>query len=89
MFGTTTQKYVKTFNATTDWGVAAGGYYTLTVNQATHVNGAYPEVYIQELDGGYYKNVLADIFVDSSNYDVLIKVTETPDGRFAGRLTIK
>ena len=39
-----TARYTDTFDATTDWGAASGGYYTQTITQATHQRGTSPSV---------------------------------------------
>ena len=79
------ERYISTFNATTDWGSASGGYYTITVAQTTHERGVNPVVKLQELDGADYNEVFADQLKVLANGDTAIRVTEIPDMRFAGR----
>ena len=38
------ERYCETFDATTSWGAAVGGYYTIVVPQATHTRGVNPTV---------------------------------------------
>jgi len=78
-------RYVETFNATTDWGAASGGYYTKTIAVGTHGRGVSPQVEVQELSGADYVTVLVDELKTLANGDVTIRVTESPDCRFEGR----
>lgn len=80
-------KYVLTFNATTDWGSAGGGFYSLTVLQTAH-KAVSPTVQIFELSGSDYDVVMVDRIRINSSGDVTIRVPETPDGRFAGKIII-
>lgn len=77
-------RYVETFTATTEWGSAVGGTYTMTVTQATHTRGTSPEVELYEESGSDFIKVDADIKV-LANGDVEISVPENPDCRFAGK----
>lgn len=84
--------YSQTFDATTDWGTAAGGYYTLTITQATHgLTATDPlSAIVQEDDGTSWIAVQADsVTINKTTGDVAIQVTEIPDGRFAGRCIIR
>lgn len=78
-------RYVDTFNATTDWGAAAGGYYTRTIAVGDHERGVTPQVELSEKSGSDYIKVEADEVKTLANGDVAIRVTETPDCRFEGR----
>jgi hypothetical protein len=82
-------RYQKIFNATTDWGTAAGGYYTITVTAATHQCGLIPLISVFKLNGSNYEKFLADteLFV-AADGNVSIKTPETPNTRFAGQLII-
>lgn len=80
-----TERYIETFDATTDWGTAAAGYYTITITEATHGRGANPNVQIQSLSGTDYITVTPDRILVESDGDTKIRVPETPDLRFAGR----
>ena len=84
------ERYIVGFNATTDWGTAAGGYYTKTVAAAVHGLGTNPVVSLQKSSGSDFKVVQPDgggctIY---ANGDVSFRVPETPDLRFAGRVVI-
>jgi hypothetical protein len=81
-------RYTSSFDATTSWGSASGGYYTFTVTVATHGLGTAPAVAVQEVSGADYVSILPDQVKTAANGDVSIRVPETPDGRFAGRLVI-
>ena len=81
-------RYVSGFTATTEWGSASAGYYTITVTAATHGIGTNPVVSVQQLTGSDYIVVEADQLKIFSNGNVSIRVPETPNLRFAGRLVI-
>lgn len=83
-----TTKYISTFNSTTDWGSATGGYYTITVLASTHKAGISPTIQIFELSGSDYDMVQVDRIRVNSSGDISIRVPETPDGRFEGKLVI-
>lgn len=83
-----TARYTETFNATTDWGAASGGFYTLTIAQATHTRGTTPQVDVFELSGSDYIQVETDELKVLANGDVAIRVPESPDCRFAGRAVL-
>lgn len=81
--------FIQTFNSTTDWGSAGGGFYTLTVTAATHGKSVPSMVRVQEDDGTYYNVTDADtIRINKTTGDVNVLVTDTPNGRFAGRIVI-
>lgn len=82
------ERYVSGFTATTEWGTAAGGYYTITVTAATHGIGSNPVVSVQQLTGSDYLVVDVDELKIFSNGNVSVRVPETPNLRFAGRLVI-
>ena len=79
------ERFSSPFNATTDWGAAAGGYYTITVTAATHARGTQPFVTVQELSGSDYIDVKPDRILILANGNTSIRVPEVPDCRFAGR----
>ena len=82
------ERYVETFNATSDWGTASGGYFTMTITAATHGKELQPNVLIQELDGSDYSTVQPDQVKVLANGNIQIRVPEVPDLRFAGRAVI-
>jgi hypothetical protein len=86
---TALNKYVQTFNATTDWGSAAGGFYTITVVAGTHGKGTAVDVRLEEGSGADWIRTMADQEIVRSTGNVEIKVTDSPDGRFAGRIIIQ
>lgn len=81
-------RYVETFDATTDWGAASGGYYTITIPQATHTRGTSPQVDLFELSGSDYIKVEADEVKVLANGNVEFRVPEDPDCRFAGKAVL-
>ena len=82
------ERYSTTFNATSDWGSPSAGYYTWTLTQATHLMGTNPMFIIEELDGSDYNEVRCDQAKALANGDIALRVTQVPDGRFVGRITV-
>lgn len=82
------ERYTDTFNATSDWGAASAGLYTISIPAATHAKGVSPSVMVFELVGGSYELVGIHILQISLTGDVNLKVLETPDNRFAGLVLI-
>lgn len=80
------ERYTSSFDATTSWGAAAAGYYTITVTAATHGRGTNPEVSVLAVDGSDWVKVSPDRIKVLSTGDVQIRVPETPDLRFAGKI---
>jgi len=79
-------RYLHNFNNTTDWGTAVGGYYTITVSAVTHGMGINPVIVIKELTGSDFVTVDVDQILVLANGDTSIRVPETPNCRFAGRI---
>lgn len=79
--------YTETFNSSTDWGAASGGFYTIAIPQSTHEKSVEPLVQLYELVSGNYEQVDAEIIVSVAG-DVNIRVTENIDARFAGKVVI-
>ena len=79
-------RFESTFNGTTDWGVAGGGFYTIEVTAITHGRGTMPTVQTEKLTGSDYYKVDTDRCLILANGDVQIRVQDSPDLRFAGRL---
>jgi hypothetical protein len=82
------ERYVQYFNSSSDWGSPSGGYYTITILAATHTKGINPIVNIRELSGSDYIDLSVDQILINSSGDISFRVLETPDLRFAGRVTI-
>ena len=80
--------FVQNFDATTNWGTAAGGVYTISYSAATHGKGTAPLAVIYENDAGSIKPVGADLRIDGTTGDISIVADETVDMRFAGRLVV-
>lgn len=83
-----TARFTSTFDATTDWGVASGGYYTQTITQATHTRGTSPQVDVFEESGADFVKVELDELKILANGDVELRVPESPDCRFAGKVVM-
>lgn len=81
-------KYVLTFDATTSWGTASGGVYTISIPQATHLKGSTPNVRIEALISSDYVEVEVDELRMAISGNISIKVPSSPDSRFEGRITI-
>lgn len=81
-------KYTQAFNSTTDWGVASGGFYYITVLAATHGAPSIAEVTVFETSGtDVIKIEVDEVKVDTTN-NVTIRVPSSPDLRFAGKILI-
>lgn len=82
--------YVQNFNNTTDWGSASGGLYTITVPGTSHGFGInVNNVVLYETVGGESVLVNANgLSIDNATGDVSFTVSETPDGRFTGKVII-
>lgn len=80
--------YELAFNDSTDWGSAAGGYYTISVAVATHAQGAQPIVHIYELEGSDFVEVSVDQVKIAADGSVSFRVPEVPSGLFAGKVKI-
>ena len=85
--GGSAETFTQSFNATTDWGVASGGFYTIAIPQSTHGKSVSPLVQLYEVAGSDFDQVEAEIVITSAG-DVDIKVTEVIDSRFAGKVVI-
>jgi hypothetical protein len=82
--------YTQTFNATTDWGTASGGKYTITISGTTHNKGVNPQIRIQEDLGSELDNIVEpdDLITNEATGDISFSVPEIPDYRFAGIITV-
>jgi hypothetical protein len=83
-----TARFTSTFDATTSWGTASGGYYTQTITQATHTRGTSPQVDVFEVSGSDFVKVELDELKVLANGDVEMRVPESPDCRFAGKVVM-
>lgn len=81
-------KYILTFNNTSDWGAASGGYYTITVPVGTHGLGINLTPVVFELSGVDYIQVTVDELKVNNVGDISIRVLEIPDLRFNDKLII-
>lgn len=82
------ERFLQTFNATTDWGSPSGGYYTITVLAASHALGTDPTVEIYENISSEYFQVTVDEVKVNTSGDVSFRVPSSPDLRFAGKVII-
>jgi len=84
-----THKYTSTFNATTDWGSASGGLYTISIPAATHGFGTVTGITFYETITGTSSIVMPDtVSVDDTTQDVSFSVSENPEGRFEGKVIL-
>lgn len=81
------ERYVDSFNATSDWTGPGGGYYTRVVTAITHGKGTSPAAKVRS-GAGPYTDVTTDQLTVAVNGDITIQVTQTPDLRFAGQIVI-
>lgn len=79
--------FEQTFDATTDWGAAAGGFYEITITQATHTKTVISSIQVWE-GTTEFDLVTPDRVRVNVAGDVLFRVAETPDNRFAGKIVI-
>jgi hypothetical protein len=86
--GSQSPNYTQTFNATTDWGSASGGYYTITIPLATHGKGSNPVIQLFELNGSDYDAVETTVFINNSTSAISFKALQSPDSRFQGKIVI-
>lgn len=81
-------RYTHTFDATTSWGTASGGYYTMSIAQSSHTRGLSPDIMVSELVGSDYVKVELDELKTLANGNVEMRVPESPDCRFAGKVVL-
>lgn len=81
-------RHVSTFNATTDWGSPAGGYYSITVTAATHGKGTTPQIQEYVLTGSDYVRTQAETSKFDASGNITLMVPQVPDSRFAGKLIV-
>ena len=81
-------RYTDTFDATTDWGTAALGYYTMTYAAATHLKGVNPVAQVFETISGVDYRTQPDQTGVNASGDIDLIVPDDPDCRFAGRITV-
>jgi hypothetical protein len=81
-------RYTETFDDSSDWGSASGGYYTYTVTAATHGRGSTPIVQVFEYDGTDYSEVFVDEKKVALNGDTSLLVIDDPDCRFEGMIVL-
>lgn len=81
------ETFTQTFNNTTSWAGPSGGSYTFTVLASAHGKNTEPLVQVYELNGSDYEQVDVEVIINTSG-DVTIRVTETVDTRFVGKVVI-
>jgi hypothetical protein len=81
------ETFSQSFDATTSWGAASGGVYTIIILQSTHGKSVVPQVDLYEVVGPDFEKVDADIIINTLG-DVSIKVPDVIDSRFAGKVVI-
>lgn len=70
------------------WSGPTSGYYTYTVLASNHGKGTAPGVQVYLEDAGSYDQVEVDRVRVNPAGDVEIRVNETPDLRFTGKVII-
>ncbi len=77
-------------NATSDWGSAAGGEYTITIAAGTHGKGTEPDVRVYKVVSGSRIPADAefDIKINESNGNITIKVYDGTSGTTDGRAAL-
>jgi len=77
--------FVQTFNATTDWGTASGGFYTISFTHNFNTYGVTVQIWDETSS-----HVLAQVGTTTltSVNAVSIAVPSSPDNRFAGRIVV-
>lgn len=83
--------YLTTKNATTDWGTASGGLYSIALAAATHQRGSTPRVTVyRDIGGGSYQDATFEFNVKiNASGDVTIQAEETPDSRAAIKIEVR
>lgn len=80
--------YQQSFDATTSWGAASGGEYSIVIPQSTHNKNTTPFVQVYaDIGGGNFEEVEVAIEINAAG-DVSLIVTENIDTRFAGKVII-
>lgn len=82
-----TGKYEMSFNNTSDWTLNSD-YYEIEILESTHGKGASPNCKVYENITSIFYLSYPSISMNSSG-DLYIKVTASPDNRFAGKLTVQ
>lgn len=82
------ERYTETFDATTDWGSASGGLYTINILVATHGKGINPNVLVFEDVSGNFEKVEPNQTIIDASGNISITTLETPDTRFAGKILV-
>jgi hypothetical protein len=82
--------YTLLFNDTTDWGTPALGVYTITVPSSAHGFGTNVNqvVTYEDVGGNWVLVNVETVLINGGNGDVSISVSQTPDGRFGGKVVI-
>lgn len=70
-----------------DWSGPSLGEYTITILATTHDRGTSPMVQVFEKVGSDFEEIEIAVEVTAIG-DVILKVTETPDLRFEGKVLI-
>lgn len=87
-------RYVRPFNATTDWGTASNNFFSITTLQTAHVRGNYPIFQTFQTVGTDNIQVITDRALVNASGDVVLRVTSgdtedtDTDARFAGYLVL-
>ena len=81
--------YTKIHGATTDWSGPSGGYYSMYISAAVHLQGLTPEVNCYELVTSNYDHIYPDRITVDALGNVTIYVPDTPDLRYSGKVVVQ
>lgn len=81
-------KYIHSFNNTSSWAGPSVGFYTITVLAITHGLGINVNPVIFELDGSDFVQVNVDEVRINPSGDITIRVPDSPDLRFTGKIIL-
>jgi hypothetical protein len=84
--GGSSSPYIRNF-LVADWSGPVSSEYTLSVPESSHGKGTEPTVTLYQTNGANYEQVEAFIQINA-NGDIAVKVPETIDGRFDGKLIV-
>lgn len=78
-------RYVLPHNSTTNWGAAAGGYYSIATTEATHKRGVNPMIqFYQDIGAGVLQQVQPDESTLQTSGNHSFRVPDDPDLRYGG-----
>ena len=82
------ERYIESFDATTDWGSPSGGLYTISITAAAHGKGINPNILVFEDVSGNFERVEPNQTIVDASGNISITVLQSPDTRFAGKILV-